>query len=225
MAVVRRILQIDIIIDACPNHAPTHVWCKQPEQIHSRVTELLNTEPDCVLVIAIVNVFLWSGYFGTCILLITWQERHVPHACAGLPASCPNARLVLEVLDKKERVLHYEGSDITGCLIITSPGQLRVDTSAMRATENQIEFEERGILIPLLVQVPGLTFQWHLQWLNTYRGSVNLWFKIFKKIFSKKVTGGLEESFYDLFSYQKEKTSYYTNLWETGLMASLFLKK
>lgn len=59
--------------------------------------------------------------------------------------SCPDARPVLEMLDGKERefcIMRALG--IAGCLIITSSGQERVDTSATCETENQRESGERG---------------------------------------------------------------------------------
>lgn len=65
--------------------------------------------------------------------LITWQQKHMPSACAGLPASalCP-ALCQLCHWDagwKGETVWHCEDLRITGCLIITSSGQERVDIS------------------------------------------------------------------------------------------------
>lgn len=104
--------------------------CKQPGQIHSIMMELLNTEPDCVLVITFVNVFCWRGDFGGSHVPL-WT--HMPSASAGLSASavCP-AECQACPWDagwKGETVWHREGLRITGCLIITSSGQQRVDTS------------------------------------------------------------------------------------------------
>lgn len=85
-------------------------------QIHSRMMELLNTEPDCVLVITIMNVFWWSGYFG---------RRHAPVWLCGRKSTClvpvlgsQHQSCILSQCQacpwdagwEGERVLHHESS-------------------------------------------------------------------------------------------------------------------
>lgn len=86
--------------------------------------------------------------------LVTWQQKHMPSACAGLPASavCPPLCQFChwDGAWKGETVWHSEGLRITGCLIITSSCQERVDTSLTISTENQRHSGERGEIDSLL---------------------------------------------------------------------------
>lgn len=75
-------------------------------------------------------------------------------------ASCPNVRLVLEMLGGKEREFYImRALGIAGCLTITSPGQERIDTSVTCETVNQRVWRKRRNWFPLLVQVSCLIFQ------------------------------------------------------------------